>query len=113
MRETDRFGETVAATGRQDQFHRGANTDAMTRRDKNRPHVGPGPDDCPDPFPLVGEPNEGALFYPYTTMLAYKSSLGATDRGEIKKKPYMGAETKSPRMRDSLTIEDHRFGRAF
>ena len=84
----------------------------MARGDKHGLHACPRAQDRAHSLAAVRQPRIGASFLVHGSMLSDEPALGATDRGEIKKKPYMGAETKSPRMRDSLTIEEYGIGSA-
>jgi hypothetical protein len=101
LRQTEerRTAERVMDDGRQ--------PDAMADGDEYASRSRAGADDCTDRFATVAERRPVATIGAGLVALADKPGLGHSNRGHPRQKADMAGETKTPRMRQALTVDEH------
>lgn len=112
MRETDRLGEPIAATGGKYQSRRGLEAHPMAWRNKNRLYVRACADHRADALSVMPKPAKSSPLRANLVELADEWTLGTTHRGEIEKKSGMRSQSQAARMGNPLSVKDDDIGTA-
>jgi len=82
----------------------------MSRRDEKRPDSRPRPNHGPDGLPAVMKTGPAAATASRFAEITDEPGLGASDRRETEEHADMGGQPQTPRMGDSLSVDEKEIG---